>query len=164
VVLQVTRWISIHSKLLGPTLTTPMHRFVDPERHPVHCAVATASVRECLTTLVNKHVTGLAVTMSDGGDIIANVSLSDVRKLGTAHSATEFEGLLETNVLEYLRRKSGDSAAPSLSPLVLHKDDSLGTAIELLASSKMCVSPWFSVSLLKSKWLSSRDVGRWCNG
>jgi CBS domain-containing protein len=141
-----------------------MSTFVDAEKHPVVTLPSNCTLRDALLLMLGNRITGVPVVDPESGEIIANVSLSDVRKLGTAHSAIEFEGLLETNVLEYLRRKSGDSAAPSLSPLVLHKDDSLGTAIELLASSMMCVSPWFSVSLLKSKWLSSRDVGRWCNG
>jgi CBS domain-containing protein len=116
---------------------TPMRRFVDEVHHPVQAITAAATVRDCLTMLISRHFTGLPVTNGEGGDIVANVSLSDVRRLGSAHTATEFEALLDTNVLDYLRRKSADSAAPSLSPLVLHKDDSLGTAIELLASSKM---------------------------
>ena len=59
-----------------------------------------------------------------------------MRRLIKFGTDAELQAALDGNVLDYLRRPvSEGGASPSLSPLVLHPEDSLGTAIELLAAT-----------------------------
>ena len=73
----------------------------------------------------------------DGDDrIVANVSVSDVRYLGTLPDA-DIDRVLALPVLAFLAEVKSTTApaSTSLAPAVLHPTDSFGAAVDLLATS-----------------------------
>ena len=62
--------------------------------------------------------------------------MSDIRRVGRCKTDAEAAALLSMNVLEFLRSTDAGGCVRSLTPLVLHPDDTFGTAIELMAASR----------------------------
>lgn len=131
--MQVVAFLVEHKDLLSCISSHNAAHFVDPEHHPVITCPSTSTMREALSSMLQHKVTGLPVVDSESGALLANVSLTDVRRVVDCRSEAELEVVLSTTVLDYLAR----GGAPM--PLTVQPTDNLLTAVELVVASKMCV-------------------------
>ena len=134
--MQVIGYLSEHKAAFLHAATTPMSAFVDTDKHPVITCVAAGTVRDVLTVLVTVKISGVAIVDAEGGNIVGNMSLSDMRRLHKCSNDDELNELLGMNVMKFLAHATAADVLLSVKPLTLGLDDSLGTAIELLAASK----------------------------
>ncbi len=126
----VVRFLLEHRDLFGPLAALPMSHFVRADK-PIVCIVRTLTVREAMRVLLGSRITGAPIVDADGV-IIANISTSDIRCLAKLKD-DRFDHALALPVLDFLREMR--SATRSMSPLVLHSEDSLSAAVELLTTA-----------------------------
>ena len=130
----VVRFLAERRDLFGQLAEIKMRRFVlAGTAKPLITVANTSNVRDALRVLLAHRISGAPVIDSDG-NIVANLSVTDVRCLAKAKDDV-FERALSQNVLDFLREMR--SGTRSLFPLVLHPDDSFATAVQLLAAASV---------------------------
>jgi CBS domain-containing protein len=129
----VVHFLARHRHLLGALGEARMASFIGAR--DVVSVPSTATTREAMQLLVSSKVHGAPVVNGDGV-MVANISVSDIRSL--AHTkAADVDAVLASNILDFLRLREESEGRPSfsLSPLVVHPEDSFSTAVGLLGES-----------------------------
>ena len=128
--------------VLGTLGSTPVGTLFPSGRDRVLTApAATTTARECLEQLLQHGVLGMPLVNADGC-VVANISLSDVRKLAGL-SAEEADAVLDHPVLNLVKDDSGHCRAP----VTVKAADTLATVIELMVTTKVPQQPLIALWL-----------------
>ena len=98
---------------------------------------ASSTLRHCFQQLLARHLSGAALVDDATGAVVANVSVSDIRRLGGAvvRGDADAQALLDGPVLRFIAGGGGDSSSSSGGgrPVVsVVPSDSLATVVEMM--------------------------------
>ena len=103
---------------------------------------ATATAGEAFHVLASHGISGAPV-VDAAGVVVANVSVSDMRRLAHTTNHADTDAALAKPVLEFLRGgpagagRAADPVVTSTEPVVVHAGDSVGMVVQLLAESRL---------------------------
>ena len=126
----LVRFLGERRDLFGPLGEVKVRRFIKPGS-PVVTLERTATLRTALRTLLAAKISAAPIVDADG-NILANFSFANIRVLGKMGDDV-LDRAMDSNVHDFLKEMHPGSRA--LRPLVLHPEDSFGTAVELLSVS-----------------------------